>query len=89
MCRSMLGFIDTNAHVAAPHECLIVLRLNVPADNFSHVRTEPPLPGYSPVTCDSQCVLLQDTTRCTVCGLDPGPPDLESDALPPGYRFAQ
>ena len=40
------------------------LRFNVPVNNFfSHVGTEPPLPGYYQYFLGGKCILLKDTSR--------------------------
>ena len=48
---------------------------------FSHVGTEPPLPGYLSVLWGAKSVLLKDTTRW-LWGPNPEPLAPESDALP-------
>ena len=49
---------------------------------FSHVGTEPTLPGFNQLV-RSECVLLKDTTRWRLWGSNPGPLDSESD----GYHY--
>ena len=64
----------------------VVLRLNIPVNNFSVMS------GLSQhflgltSTVGSYCVLLKDTTRCRLWGSNPGPLDLESDTLPLCHR---
>ena len=50
---------------------------------FSHVGTEPPLPGYYQYLLGGKCILLKDTTR-----IEP-PISRSGDALPLGHRASQ
>ena len=53
---------------------------------FSHVGTEPPLPGYYQYFLRGKCILLKDTTWPPEWGSNPRPLAPESDALPIGHR---
>ena len=52
---------------------------------FSHVGTEPPLPGYYQYFSRSKCVFAQGHNTALV-GIEPRPPALELWALPLGHR---
>ena len=52
---------------------------------FSHVGTEPPLPGYYQYFLGGKCILFKDTTRRPKRGPNPRPLASESDALPLGH----
>ena len=52
---------------------------------FSHVRTEPLLPGYYQYFFGGKCILLKDTTRRPELGSNPRTLAPESDALPLGH----
>ena len=62
------------------NDFVLILRLNVPVNNFSVMS------GWSQhflgltSTVESYCVLLKDTTQCCQWGSNPGPLNLESDA---------
>ena len=48
---------------------------------FSHVETEPPIPGYYQYFLGSKCLLLKETNTPTRPRIEPGSPDPKSDAL--------
>ena len=52
---------------------------------FSHVGTEPPLPGYYQYFWGGKCILLKDTTRRPEWGSNPRPLAPISEALPLGH----
>ena len=53
---------------------------------FSHVRTEPPLPGYYQYFLGGKCILLKETTRRPEWEWNPRPLAPESDILALGHR---
>ena len=52
--------------------CIIVLRPG--KQFFSHVETEPPIPGYYQYFLGSKCLLLKETTHRPDRGSNPGLP---------------
>ena len=52
---------------------------------FSHVETEPPLPGHYQFFSGSKCVFAQEHNTAEV-GIEPRPLAPESETLPLGHR---
>ena len=68
----------------------VCIKLYVSVNNFSvffsHDEMEPMLPGYLPVLWVVD-MSGSRTQHCASLGLNPGPLDLESDAIPPGLEL--
>ena len=67
------------------YKMFVCIKLYLCQQFFSHDEMEPMLPGYLPVLWGVD-MSGSRTQHCASLGLNPGPLDLESDAIPPGLE---